>query len=618
MLKKELCFGVGKSMGGGNLHFVSAETTEHVNLFLNYSYDTSEYPPASQFLVEINGKPTDQVYYDLNVNDGDDVNIIAVSCKKFPRATFSKNSNNLLDIYEVKDILPVFYSISGNNRNFYVEYIFENCKSLKTISEDLFVNYYDADNFRGVFSGTAIDKIPNFIKNMEKLFNISDLFKNCSQITSIPSDLFLKATELLYADCLFEKCTGLTEIPNNLFSTCRNLYSVRQLFDDCINITSIPSDLFSNCSRLSTVYGCFSGTGITSIPSDLFSNNAELKNINSLFYKCHSLIEIPEKLFWNNNKITEFYDVFDGCDKLTEIPENIFQNLIDVTDIAGVFRFCNKLTSIPPKIFSKLTKLKSAVQVFQHSYVLEIPEELFATNNNLVNVSGCFSGTGITSIPENLFIHNVELQDLSYTFEGTYRLTSIPENLFINNSKILNFDYTFGYSDVKSIPGGLFRNCTKVTSFKGTFKSTHLDEIPYDLFSSCPAVTHFDNCFANNNSSFVDFYIIIPENLFEHNIELQSLKNTFGINQSSNKIINVPPDLFMYSPNITNMDEIFMNLDIPDSEFGILSENVTKANNFCKKNKPTVRRAIKIKADTITHDTFNSIAETYGITVIPY
>lgn len=617
MLKKELCFGVGKSMVG-NLHFVSAETKEHVNLFLNYSSDTSKYPPASQFLVEINGKPTDQVYYDLTVNDGDDVNIIAASCKKFPRATFSKNSKSLLDIYEVKDILPVFYSISGDNRNFYVEYIFENCKSLKTISEDLFINYYGADNFRGVFSGTAIDKIPNFIKNMEKLFNIDSLFKNCSQITSIPSDLFLKATELVYVDSLFEKCTGLIEIPNNLFSACIKLYSANQLFDGCINITSIPSNLFSNCSRLTRVYSCFSGTGITSIPSDLFSNNAELKNINSLFYGCKSLIEIPEKLFWNNNKITEFSDVFNGCKELTEIPENIFQNLIDVTDISGVFEFCSKLTSIPPKIFSKLTKLKSAVEVFKYTYVLEIPEELFATNNNLVNVYGCFYATNITSIPENLFIHNVELQNLSYTFAYTYNLTSIPENLFINNSNILNFDYTFSYSGVKSIPGGLFRNCTKVTSFKGTFRNTHLDEIPYNLFSSCPAVTHFDNCFANNKSSFVDFYIIIPENLFEHNIELQSLKNTFGINQSSNKIINVPPNLFMYSPNITNMDEIFMNLNIPDSEFGILSENVTKANNFCKKNKPTIRRAIRIKADTTTHNTFNSIAETYGITVIPY
>ena len=71
MLKKELCT---SNPMGGNLHFISAETKEHVNLFTEFSNDTSDYPSYQNFLVEINGQPTGQIYYDLTVNDGDEVN----------------------------------------------------------------------------------------------------------------------------------------------------------------------------------------------------------------------------------------------------------------------------------------------------------------------------------------------------------------------------------------------------------------------------------------------------------------------------------------------------------------------------------------------------------------
>ena len=101
---------------------------------------------------------------------------------------------------------------------------------------------------------------------------------------------------------LFKK--GLTD-----FSNC---------FGNCSELTSIPSNLFANNPEVTDFSYCFSNCrGLTSIPSNLFANNPEVTNFRYCFYNCRGLTSIPSNLFANNTKVTNFSYCLQYCRELT-------------------------------------------------------------------------------------------------------------------------------------------------------------------------------------------------------------------------------------------------------------------------------------------------------------
>ena len=89
-------------------------------------------------------------------------------------------------------------------------------------------------------------------------------------------------------------------------------------FNGCTELTSIPSNLFANHTKAIDFSGCFNGcTGLTSIPEGLFANNTEVTDFSSCFNGCTGLTSIPEGLFANNTEVTDFSSCFNGCTGLT-------------------------------------------------------------------------------------------------------------------------------------------------------------------------------------------------------------------------------------------------------------------------------------------------------------
>lgn len=592
MLKKELCFGVGKSMGGGNLHFVSAETKEHVNLFLKHSSNTSEYPPASHYLVEINGNPTDQVYYDLNVNDGDDVNIICLVPQSGIRYTFYHNKL-LLDIYEIVDPLPNWHTSLYS--------ICRSCKSLNKIPPNLFENYdgyygHTIDlsyffrdtaissiplellhpfrntsvnvNTTGMFQKTKITEIPENLFSGVNITNVIECFQS-TEIELIPEKIFNGLTNLRYCSGVFDMCKNVTSIPPKLFETNVNLtyvgsYSYGFGAFGCFSrtsVTSIPPEIFKNNSKLEDVSACFADTPITEIPEDLFKNNPDLKYAAGTFYKT-SITKIPDNIFSNNLNLIGVgkATVSGGCfqnTKITEIPENLFTNNIKLKNISNCFKD-TLITKIPENLFSTLSELTEVEAVFHNTPITEIPEKIFYNNTKISNCGrslyeyGLFGKTLITEIPENLFINNPEIMYFDEVFMFT-NIKTIPENLFINNTKITSFTETFKNSKLESIPEGLFRNNTNVIDFEGTFSSCkNLREIPEKLFENCTEVTSFggryltsntDGCFQSCSN-----LNIVPKNLFKNQLKLVNIGKSYS--GLFHNCTNISTDIYLYSKDI--------------------------------------------------------------------
>jgi hypothetical protein len=78
-------------------------------------------------------------------------------------------------------------------------------------------------------------------------------------------------------------------------------------FQGCTNLTSVPANLFkyvTNCNAFTNTFaGC---TGLTSIPTDLFKYNTIVSSLgfNGTFINCTSLTSIPAGLFDTNSNVS--------------------------------------------------------------------------------------------------------------------------------------------------------------------------------------------------------------------------------------------------------------------------------------------------------------------------
>ena len=135
----------------------------------------------------------------------------------------------------------------------------------------------------------------------------------------------------------------LTPFPNMTatdFSFC---------FRACSQLTSIPADLFKYNKQATTFSNCFNGcTKLTSIPTGLFDHTIQVTDFSSCFRGCNnaSLTTIPADLFKYNTQATNFSYCFSGCGNLTTIPNGLFHYNTQATNFSYCFNDCLKLVLI--------------------------------------------------------------------------------------------------------------------------------------------------------------------------------------------------------------------------------------------------------------------------------
>ena len=124
----------------------------------------------------------------------------------------------------------------------------------------------------------------------------------------------------------FVECTELTTIPANLFVNCPNVTSFEWVFAYCANLTNLPEGLFANCPNVEEFYRTFSD--------------------------CTGLTNLPENLFAGCSNARSFYYTFFNCGSLINIPENLFANCADADDFIATFAYCHNLTGVAPELWT--------------------------------------------------------------------------------------------------------------------------------------------------------------------------------------------------------------------------------------------------------------------------
>ena len=216
------------------------------------------------------------------------------------------------------------------------------------------------------------------------------------------------------AFALFRFCSKLKTIPSNLFQKYTNCTSFYVCFDGCSSLQSIPSGLFDKNTATTSFDGCFSGcSSLTSIPSGLFDKNTAVDSFYATFFNCTSLTSIPTGLFDKNTKVERFVQCFFGCSKLASIPSGLFDKNINVVTFETCFYNCTSLTSIPTNLFKYNTKVTVMVGTF---------EKCSALGNFTIHIGSSIIGNGYHDDWDTL------VDDFVTKKSGTTRKVYVPKN----------------------------------------------------------------------------------------------------------------------------------------------------------------------------------------------
>ena len=271
--------------------------------------------------------------------------------------------SNYLDNFRLKatGVVPLIVGLS----NFYST--FSNCTELTSLPADLF-RYNTAvstSGFRSTFSG-------------------------CAKLASLPVDLFRYNTAVSTSGFYgtFSSCTNLATLPVDLFryNTAVSTSGFMDTFSGCYELASLPADLFRYNTAVSTsgFYGTFSScTNLATLPVDLFRYNTAVSTSGfvSTFSGCAKLASLPADLFRYNTAVSTsgFMDTFSGCYELASLPADLFRynTAVSTSGFVSTFAECTNLASLPADLFRYNTECSLFIETFRDCDKLQLRSDIF-------------------------------------------------------------------------------------------------------------------------------------------------------------------------------------------------------------------------------------------------
>lgn len=239
------------------------------------------------------------------------------------------------DYYEHFNITKVLLLGNGIIGLTDASYMFNDCESISTFSDNLFLNQTNITNLDSTWADCISSTNFPLVNQLVNVTNLNRTWYGCEEnrrfpdvynltnVTSLISTwrLCLKARQLPEINaltnvtslentwCYCEKITNFPSISNLIKTT--NLYATWRLCKSATNFPSI-SNLTNVTTLLETWRGC---TNARTFP-EFFSNNIALTNVSHTFYNCNNISGTAPQL-WNTilfPNITVYTNCFKGMD----------------------------------------------------------------------------------------------------------------------------------------------------------------------------------------------------------------------------------------------------------------------------------------------------------------
>ena len=462
--------------------------------------------------------------------------------------------------------------LSGLTNIGMMPYCFDS-SGITNFSATMFASMTKVTDCSYAFRNSKIQKVTdNMFFNMRVLANVTGMFMNCKNLTTIGSSVFRSSAVSIPATSVCEGCTSLITIQATSFSGLANITVFSRAFYGCAALTALPYEVFSGLSKVTTfAYGCYGCTSLNAIPLYAFDSWTALidDGMSHAFQNCIKIGAIDGGLFRHNNTLTNLTYTFHGCASLKVIPLTFFRNMPQLRVANGTFAFCG-LTTLPLGLFTNIADTLSLTETFRSNpFFNNLPVSsggLTLLSPKCTNISYCFGGNnkrdpiseyiGPTRVPADML--NVYAGatgvNVSGLFAGCSGLTTVPGNLFTSaGSAIASINSIFSGvgspSATFTIPSGLLSPLRSVTDVSNIFYQAYLTDIPADVFTGMPQITDVYACFVNYTGT------TIPAGLFANNPNLTNVANCFA---GAQDLVSIPANLFANNPKITNTSFCFM------------------------------------------------------------
>ncbi len=347
---------------------------------------------------------------------------------------------------------------------------FENLTELETITGLEYLNTEKVTDMSDMFSNcsalTSLD-VTNF--NTEKVTNMSFMFYKCSKLTSLDVTKFNTAN-VTDMNGMFFSCVALTSLDVSKFNTV-NVTNMPQMFYKCSKLTSLDVSKFNtmNVTNMSSMfYGCKT---LTSLDVSKF-NTVNVTNMSSMFYNCLALTSLDVTNF-NTEKVTNMSYMFSSCSKLTSLDVSKF-NTMNVTNMSSMFSSCHTLTSLDVRNFNTANVTNMSYMFYSCSSLTSLDVTHFNTANVTNMIYMFYSCSSLTSLDVTHF-NTEKVTDMRFMFSSCSSLTSLDVTYF-NTAKVTNMSY-------------MFSSCLSLTSLYLTnFNTANVTNMSR-MFENCRALT---------------------------------------------------------------------------------------------------------------------------------
>ena len=375
-------------------------------------------------------------------------------------------------------------------------------------------------------------KIENIIIKVifkDIITNMSYMFSNCSNLSSLPDISKLNTNNVTDMSYMFSDCSNLLSLPDISKWNTDNVTYMKNMFSDCSNLSSLPDISKWNTSNVTNLrsmyYNCSS---LLSLPDISKWNVNNVTDMSYMFSHCSELSSLPDISKWNTNNVANISEMFSNCSKLSSLPDISKWNTNNVTDMSYMFSNCSNLSSLPDISKWNTNNVSNICHIFDYCSILSCLPDISKWNtNNITNLSYIFNKClNLSYLPDiskwnvskvidisNIFAYCSKLSrlpdlskwntknvmNMSYIFYNCYNLLSLPDISKWNTSKVFNMSNMFAYCyKLTSLPDISKWNINNVKDMSYMFSNcSNLLSLPDILIWTKSNVTNNSNMFSN-------------------------------------------------------------------------------------------------------------------------
>ena len=318
-------------------------------------------------------------------------------------STSATTTKTLYNLYIVSEA-PIFASFSCSSMfskfNNLIQINFNNNFNTSKVTDM-------SDMFRNCSSLTSLD-LSSF--NTSSVTNMDYMFNNCSSLTSLDLSGF-NTSKVTHMSGMFKGCSSLTSLDLSNFNTSNVTY-MSYMFNNCSSLTSLDLSNFDTSNVANMSYIFYKCSSLARLDLSGF-NTSNVTNMDSMFSSCSSLTSLDVSNF-DTSKVTNMWNMFNECTTLTKLDLSSF-NTSSVTNMLAMFSECSSLTNLDLSSFNT-SKVTTMIRMFQNCSSLTILDLSSFNTLNVTSMEQMF--IGCSKLQTQINIMNAGITNYVQMFSG--------------------------------------------------------------------------------------------------------------------------------------------------------------------------------------------------------